>query len=125
MKRFTLNALLAFASLFGALPAFSSNPAVRADVPFNFTVGHELLPSGSYLISRDMWGVIKIQSMDQSRTATCVTTIGDAHSDSGDKLIFRKYGDHYFLGRVSTSAFSAHVPVSKMEKWIQSQKTER
>ena len=121
MKRFTLNALLAFASLFGALPAFSSNPAVRADIPFNFTVGRSLLPSGSYIISRDLWGVVRIQSMDQSRASTSVTTIGDAHSDSGDKLIFRKYGDQYFLGKVSTSAFSAHVPTSKMEKTIQSQ----
>jgi hypothetical protein len=125
MKRFTIKALLAFTSLFGALPAFSFNPAVCADVPFNFTVGHELLPSGSYIISRDIWGVVKIQSMDQSRTATSVTSIGDAHSGSGDKLIFRKYGDHYFLGRVSTSAFSAHVPVSKTEKTIQSHETDR
>jgi hypothetical protein len=125
MKRFTLNALLAFASLFGALPAFSSTSAVRADVPFTFTVGSELLPSGSYIISRDVWGVVRIQSMDQSRASTSVTTIGDAHSDGGDKLIFRKYGDHYFLGRVSTSAFSAHVPVSKTEKTIQLQEAER
>jgi hypothetical protein len=121
MKRFTIKALLAFASLFGALPAFSSNTAVRAYIPFNFTVGQNLLPSGSYIISRDIWGVVKIQGMDQSRFSTSVTTMGDAHSDGGDKLIFRKYGDQYFLGRVSTSAFSAHVPVSKMEMTIQSQ----
>ena len=125
MKRLTLNALLAFASLFGALPAFSSTSAVRADVPFNFTVGKDLLPSGSYIISRDIWGIIKIQSLDQSRPSTSVTTMVDVHSDGGDKLIFRKYGDQYFLGNVSTSAFSAHVPVSKMEKTIQSQDTVR
>ena len=125
MKRLTLNALLAFASLFGALPAFSSTAAVQADVPFTFTAGSALLPSGSYIISRDMWGVVKIQSMDQPRDSTSVATIGGARSDSRDKLIFRKYGDRYFLGKVSSSAFSAHVPVSKMEKWIQSQKTER
>ena len=121
MKRLTIKALLVFASLFGALPAFSSNTAVRADVPFNFTVGHSLLPSGRYIISRDIWGIVKIQSLDQSRTSTSVTTMVDVHSDGGDKLIFRKYGDQYFLGNVSTSAFSAHVPVSKMEKTIQLQ----
>jgi hypothetical protein len=125
MKRLTIKALLVFASLFGALPAFSSNTAVRAYIPFNFTVGQNLLPSGSYIISRDIWGVVRIQNMDQSRTSASVTTIGDAHSDSGDKLIFRKYGDRYFLGKVSTSAISAHVPVSKAEKSVRSQGTER
>jgi hypothetical protein len=124
MKRFTIKALLAFATLFGALPAFSSTP-VRADVPFNFTVGHDLLPSGSYIISRDSWGVIKIQSMDRSRLATSVTTMGDPNLGLGDKLIFRKYGDHYFLDKVSTSTFTARVPVSQIEKRIQSQPTER
>jgi hypothetical protein len=125
MKRLTLNALLAFASLFGALPAFSSTSAVRADVPFNFTVGQDLLPSGSYIISRDLWGIVRVQSLDQSRASTSVTTIGDAYAGTGDKLIFRKYGDRYFLGKVSSSAFSAQVPVFKTEKGIRSKETER
>jgi hypothetical protein len=42
---------------------------------------------------------------------------------TGDKLVFRKYGDRYFLGRISTSTLSAYFPVSKLEKTIRYQAT--
>jgi hypothetical protein len=117
---FTITALLTLANVATAARALSSNSVVLAKVPFNFTVGHDQLPSGTYTISRDPWGLVTMQSIDRRLNVTVTTTV-EPDSMAGDKLVFRRYGDRYFLGKVSSTAFSAHFPVSKMEKTIQYQ----
>jgi hypothetical protein len=117
---FTITALLTLANVATAARALSSNPALLARVPFNFTVGHDQLPAGTYTISRDPWGLVTMQSIDRRRNVIVTTTV-EPDSMAGDKLVFRRYGDRYFLGKVSSTAFSAHFPVSKMEKTIQYQ----
>jgi hypothetical protein len=120
---FTITALLTLANVSTAARALSSNPVVLAKVPFNFTVGHDQLPSGTYTISRDPWGLVTMQSIDR-RLNVFVTTTVEPDSMAGDKLVFRRYGDRYFLGKVSTSVFSAHFPVSKVEKAIRYKEAE-
>jgi len=114
MKLFAVTALLAVASLSTAARALSSSSALQAEVPFNFTVGYKQLPSGNYIIKCNSGGVITVESIDHQRRVV-VTSITKPESTRGDKLIFRKYGDHYFLGKVSSSAFSADFPSSKLE----------
>jgi hypothetical protein len=117
---FAVTALISLANVSTAARAFSSNPAVMAKIPFSFSVGHDQLPSGTYTLSQDPWGLVTLQSLDR-RVNVIITTTDEPCSMSGDKLVFRRYGDHYFLGRVSTSVLSAHFPVSKLEKTIQYQ----
>jgi hypothetical protein len=115
MKLFAVTALLAVASLSNAARALSPSSALQAEVPFNFTVGYKQLPSGNYIIKCNSGGVITVESIDHQRRVV-VTSITKPESTRGDdKLIFRKYGDHYFLGKVSSSAFSADFPSSKLE----------
>jgi hypothetical protein len=120
---FTITALLTLANCATAARALSSNPVVLANVPFNFTVGHDQLPSGTYTISRDPWGLVTMQSIDR-RLNVAVTTTFAPDSMAGNKLVFRKYGDRYFLGKVSTSVFSAQFPLSKLEKAIRFKEAE-
>ena|ERR1700742_3783413 len=117
---FAIAALLTLANIATAARALSSNESVLAKVPFNFTVGHDQLPSGTYTISRDPWGLVTMKSVDR-RFAVSVTTTFEPDLPKGDKLVFRRYGDRYFLSKVSSSAFSADFPVSKLEKTIRYQ----
>jgi hypothetical protein len=117
---FAVAALLTLANVATAARALTSNETVLAKVPFNFTVGHDQLPSGTYTISRDPWGLVTMKSIDRRFTVS-VTTTFEPDLPKGDKLVFRRYGDRYFLGKVSASAFSAHFPVSKLEKTIRIQ----
>jgi hypothetical protein len=114
MKLFAVTALLAVASLSTAARALSPSSALQAEVPFNFTVGYKQLPSGNYIIKCNSGGVITVESIDHQRRVV-FNSITKPESTRGDKLIFRKYGDHYFLGKVSSSAFSADFPSSKLE----------
>ena len=59
---FAITALLTLANIATAARALSSNKAVLATVPFNFTVGHDQLPSGTYTISRDPWGLVTMKA---------------------------------------------------------------
>ena len=120
---FTITALLTLANVASAARALSSNPVVLAKVPFNFTVGRDQLPSGIYTISRDPWGLVTMQSIDR-RLNVIVTTTVEPDSMAGDKLVFRRYGNRYFLGKVSTSVFSAHFPISKLEKAVRYREAE-
>jgi hypothetical protein len=117
---FTVAALLTLANLSTAARAFSSNPTVVAKVPFNFTVGQDQFPSGTYKISRDPWGLITIQNTNRQLNALVATT-AEPVSMVGNKLVFHRYGDQYFLSKISSSAFSVHVPVSKMERRVRYQ----
>jgi hypothetical protein len=119
---FAVTALLALANGATAARALSSNHAVLAKVPFSFSVGQDQLPSGTYTLSQDPWGLVTLQSLDRSITLI-ISKTDDPCSMSGDKLVFRKYGDHYFLSSVSSSVLSAHFPVSKLEKTMRQQMT--
>jgi hypothetical protein len=76
---------------------------VRANVPFDFIVGSKTLPAGK-IAAREMTtgsGALAISNLDKSqhaiRIAHAVTSSKD--TDRG-KLVFRKYGNHYYLAQV-------------------------
>lgn len=117
---FAVAAVLTLANVATAARAFTSNDAVLARVPFNFIVGHDQLPSGTYTIRRNTFGLVTMKSVDRRFTVT-VTTTFEPDLPKGDKLVFRRYGDRYFLGKVSATAFSADFPLSKLEKTIRYQ----
>jgi hypothetical protein len=114
MKLFAVTALLAVASFSTAARAISTSSALQAEVPFNFTVGHQLLPSGSYIIKCYSGGIVTVESIDHQRRVA-VSSITRPEATRDDKLVFRKYGDRYFLRKVSSSVFSADFPFSKLE----------
>ena len=53
MKRITAIALFAIANFALAGTSFAQSNGVRANVPFDFTVGNKLLPAGTYTIKEE------------------------------------------------------------------------
>ena len=128
MKRITVTALFIFAALVTAAlapgaGAMAQGRAVRATVPFDFTVGDKLLPAGNYQITNPSTGIIEVQNRD-TLAAILTTTSYDSHeSRSGGKLVFAKYGNQYFLSEVlcEQADISVSVPPSKSEKRARTQ----
>jgi hypothetical protein len=119
MKRITATALFTLAALVTAGGAMAQDRAVRATVPFAFTVGNKLLPAGNYEISTPQTDVVEIRNRDNTHIVAMTTTSFDSHeSRSGGKLVFDKYGDQYFLSEIlcQSAAITASVPPSKQEK---------
>ena len=115
-----LGAAFVIAAL-GVIPAFAQNTMrVRADVPFEFSVGSVNLPAGEYVISSQMGSsVMRIaaargnhQSLWFTKTTTTDSDPEEAH------LTFHVYGQQYYLAAVwsGTGAGGLALPKSPAEK---------
>ena len=118
MKRITATALFTFAALVTAGGAMAQGRAVRATVPFDFTVGDKLLPAGNYEITKTEFNTIEVHNRDKHVALFALTTYDNHQSRNGSKLVFDKYGDQYFLSEIlcQPAAINVNVEPSKAEK---------
>jgi len=120
MKRITVLALLTAALIsMGSACAYAQAPAFK--VPFDFTVGNQVLPAGTYQVSyasETSENGILIRSKGERPHAALITTYPADPSTRDDEVVFTKYGNQYFLHEVLCGAVSMHValPASKPEK---------
>jgi hypothetical protein len=93
--------------------------APRFTVPFDFTVGNQVFPAGTYQVSYSATKTaILIRSQDDDLFHAFATAYPADPSTSGGKVTFTKYGNQYFLHEVLCSALSmnAALPTSRLEK---------
>jgi hypothetical protein len=124
MKRTTAFALLAMANLALAGTSFAQSNGVRATVPFDFTVGNKLLPSGTYTIKQATnTHMIVITSRDKPIAALSLVNQDGKKSPNGGKLLFHRYGGQYFLSEIlcDQADMNVAIPRSKTEKRAQLQ----
>lgn len=102
-----------FAITFGLLFIIAASSAAQAqgarravvEVPFEFVAGQERLPAGRYTVrpaAQDGGKLMHIRSEDGSVNAVVLTNAAgvSAPKAAGSSLVFRRYGDRYFLARV-------------------------
>ena len=104
LKGFTMLMLiltLALATAVVSANAQTSNRLV-ADVPFEFAVGGESMPSGKYTLnSASSDGrVILIRSADAKNSAIRLTNAIESKTRTNSRLVFHRYGQRYFLAEV-------------------------
>ncbi len=118
MKRITAIALLAIANFAMAGTSFAQSTGVRANVPFDFTVGNKLLPAGTYTIKEQSDHVILITNHDKPIAALSLVNGDSNRSPNGGKLKFHRYGSQYFLSEIlcDQANMSLQVPTSKTEQ---------
>ncbi len=120
MKRIPAVAFFTFASILGVGSAFAQAQTreVRATVPFDFTVGNQPLPAGTYTVAPAMHGTaVRIESR---KVRLVVLTEGgnDGNPSAGCALNFDRRDGQYFMRGVlcGPAAMSIHFPPSKLEK---------
>jgi hypothetical protein len=123
MKRITAIALLAIANFAVAGTSFAQSRTVQAKVPFDFTVGNKLLPSGMYTIQEKSTGLILIKNHDTAIAMMSLVVPDGNKTAGGGKLIFHKYGSQYFLSEIlcDSADLNVRVHVSKTEKRVKLQ----
>jgi hypothetical protein len=115
-SRFTLFGL----GLLLAVSAAHAQEAVKANIPFDFVAGNEVLPAGEYVVTPEGSSrqVILIRSSD-SKAAKFATAFGCSSSRPSDKtkLVFHTMGGRYYLYQVWTAGYDQgrELPKSKIE----------
>lgn len=82
-----------------------SGSRVTAHIPFAFQVGDKTLPAGDYSIKRLSQNALLVESEDGDVSALAQAPRSIQNSSpnaqpSTEKLVFRQYGEHYFLAQV-------------------------
>jgi hypothetical protein len=120
MKNIATVALLIAASFTAAGTAPAQDHRVKATVPFNFTVGSQTLPTGTYTISSDpnSPGLLTIRNWSKK---VGIFTLAQPDQDNpryDNTLMFHKYGNQYFLSGIHSrgASMDVHMAVTKAEK---------
>ena len=73
MNRISAVTLLAVASLATCGRAIAQQSIIKANIPFNFTVGNTWMPAGEYTISSPLQHIVQLRSADYAKTAEIVS----------------------------------------------------
>ena len=94
---------LSFLMTLAALPAAAKSvDGMRAQVPFDFHIGDTLVPAGQYTV-RALNADESLLRLSDGRHGASIntnTTQGAVNAKGQARLVFRKYGDQYFLAAV-------------------------
>ena len=123
MKKQVLTLVGVLSLLLVAGSAFAQGGQIRATIPFNFTVGHTTLPAGSYSLSTTggTGSILAIQGANgQTLELVGSNRVQAAKLSDRTRLVFRCYGDRYFLAQVWTSGsrMGRELPKSNLESEI-------
>src|SRR5262245_32917921 len=106
-------AIIGFAGFYGR---------VNANIPFDFVVGGKEFKAGKYSVSRvapsNSPGTLIIRGEENGGSATFNVNNAIDKGDAGTRLIFRRYGNQYFLAKVfdGYSGEGAELLKSKSER---------
>lgn len=124
MKKLTAIAAILLASLAAAGTASAQDHAAKATIPFGFYIDSQWVPAGTYTMSSSVSNpdVISIRNESSSVALINVGHQVDRQSDA-NTLVFRKYGDKYFLGQILCAHGNMNVGFnpSKREKAARTQ----
>jgi len=104
MKRISAIALFTIATLAASTGLVAQLPAVKANIPFKFTVGEQSMPAGEYIVSSPTRHVIQIQSADRQHVGMVIGSENSHELGASLALVFDKLGEYYFLHRVVSPA---------------------
>jgi hypothetical protein len=93
--------------------------AVLANIPFQFTAGEMTLPAGEYRVQkvRDSSSALVIRSTDGKGAAMVITFAAAVNAPQAkSKLVFRRYGNRYFLTQVWSAGSSQGRELRKSAK---------
>ncbi|PWT94507.1 MAG: hypothetical protein C5B55_02655, partial [Blastocatellia bacterium] len=101
-----------------------STYGVRASVPFDFIVGDQTVHAGKITargVTASNSGPLSITNLSSGQhTFRMATQILSASDSTQAKLVFRKYGDRYFLAQVCIPGYKAwEVSKSKSERALE------
>lgn len=114
MKRSRLMISVAFALFVLLASAVAQTGAIKATIPFDFTIAKQTLPAGEYKVAVQgtMLQVTRLDGTNSAYVQYCLS----AHSkDVSPRLIFHRYGNRSFLSQAWIAAAGHELIASPRE----------
>ncbi len=117
---------------FGFAMGASARPdtpySVLVNIPFGFYAGDQWMPAGKYFIDMTAFtgfasgSMLRVNSLDGSICQYLLTMrINGNTADTDYHVTFTKYGESYFLAKVTNSDLGAQVAKSRAERKLASE----
>lgn len=126
LKAFTMITVIAVLGLVTTvvLANGQSQSLLKADIPFAFTIGDKTLEPGEYTVESIFAGGqgLRIRSRVPNASMMRLTnSIETSKTPQYGKLVFRRYGEHYFLAEVwrQGDRFGLELVKSRRERAIE------
>src|SRR5579859_8202642 len=127
MTKRTLSIVAALALAIAAgVPTFAQDLSVHAHVPFAFSVSNSTFPAGDYALSELSQNTWVVRTRDGKRAITAAARPDGINTDESlAKLVFKKYGERYFLSKVWCAGLTTEIAEPKEERAIEIQMTSK
>jgi hypothetical protein len=121
MKRtFSVLAALVLTFVGGAASAYAQNSIVKAHVPFAFTVSSSTLSAGDYTFTQISQNTWTIRNDDSRQAVAMVAAANGTNQDANPAtLVFKEYGDTYFLSEVRCLGQTSALGASKAQRTLE------
>jgi hypothetical protein len=108
--------LAAVALLFAGLGVAHAQQAVTAKIPFDFVASGQTLPAGTYVFREALPNNNQTLAILDGRGHGVVAGANNLDwQETGQKLVFHKYGEQYFLADVYSPTGRLHFTESRSE----------
>lgn len=119
-KRFCASMALNLAALLAMPCARAQVPSSpQFNIPFEFTAGRSTLPAGLYRVWPVSQSAVAVQNIASNKAAAVITNSTQSKAiNQAPALVFRRYGDQYFLAKILASGSNTgrEVPANRREK---------
>ncbi|HMG86672.1 MAG TPA: hypothetical protein VK574_13155 [Terracidiphilus sp.] len=112
IRTIALATLVAIASLSQTVIAQTGRPSTKVAVPFAFDYGTQHFAAGVYTVSMRDKNILTLNSGNHSAWAMIQAGYDPTQNKAG-YVVFRKYGDRYFLTEYAPASGSLHASVSE------------
>ena len=109
---------LSVSAAIGPLSLLAQGP-IQFTAPFDFTVGTKTFASGEYRLEVGALApqVLAIRSRDGRSSQMVIAQASQAKGKQSNAVVrFNRYGDRYFLSRLSDTNHGWELPKSRVEK---------
>ncbi|HTT22277.1 MAG TPA: hypothetical protein VMG82_25340 [Candidatus Sulfotelmatobacter sp.] len=114
MKRSHLTIAIAFAIAVLMASAVAQTGAIKANIPFDFTIAKQTLPAGEYKVAVEgtMLHVVQLNGTD---SAYVKYNLSAREKDMSPRLVFHRYGNRSFLAQAWITAAGHELIASPRE----------
>jgi hypothetical protein len=90
---------------------------IKANIPFDFMAGGKKLPAGEYAVRTGIFqSTLEVRNLKTKQAVITISQGLEVRAGSKPQLIFRRYGDQYFLTKATDYSSGIELPQSKAER---------